>query len=209
MRSGGDPQLLPSFETRSFAALLKMTFFVRKSPMPLSDSIAPDAYRAPSQEQIARARAMYAEGFTVSRILAHCDMALGTLYYWLDGGPQQADGPALPPIPRRREIVGKRRRTLRGDAASLSARLWRTCERQARDIEERLRRGGTAPDERDMRMLSLLVRALRDLKAFDADARQAEPAAPAALEPEVDMDELRARLLQRILALKAEHAQGG
>ena len=56
--------------------------------MPLSDHIKPDAHRPPTREEIERGRAMYVENFTTSRICAATGMSLGTLYYWLDGGPQ-------------------------------------------------------------------------------------------------------------------------
>ena len=59
-------------------------------PMPLSDHIKPDAHRPRTREEIERGRTMYAEGFTVSRILAATNMSLGTLYYWLDGEPAVA-----------------------------------------------------------------------------------------------------------------------
>lgn len=141
--------------------------------MPLSDHIKPEAGRPPTREEIERARALYVEGFTTSRCCAGSNMSLGTLYYWLDGGPQGPDGPLLPPIPRRRNVVGRRRRPLSAaDRASLTARLWRTAERQARDIEERLARvnESAAERERDTRMLALLVKTLRDLSAVDAGA---------------------------------------
>jgi hypothetical protein len=192
--------------------------------MPLSRSITPDAHRPPTQEQIARARTMYAEGFAVSRILAYCDMSIGTLYYWLDGGPQEGPpsslgatsgrpdvdgGPvvttALPPIPRRRDVIGRRRRKLKGDPVSLNARLWRTCERQARDIEERLRKRQGAPAERDLRMLALLVRALRDLAMFDA-AHAPAPERAGEPSPE-DADARRAELMRRLEAMRLHHEE--
>ena len=171
--------------------------------MPLSDHIKPDAGRPPTREEIERARMMYVENFTVSRILAATDMSLGTLYYWLDGGPQGPDGPLLPPIPRRRVVAGRRRRPLpAADRASLAARLWRSAERQARDIEERLARANEPPveRERDTRMLALLVKTLRELSAFDAPLRPGEGEADA--EPR-DMDALRAELCRRIEVLRA------
>ena len=67
--------------------------------MPLKDHIIPDPYRAPTDAEIAKARAMYVEKFTVSRILAATNMALGTLYYWLDGGPPDERGRAGPDPP--------------------------------------------------------------------------------------------------------------
>ena len=147
--------------------------------MPHPASILPEPYRPPTREAIERAREMYAQGFTVSRILGACDMSLGTFYAWLDGGPHQNGSPLYPPIPRRRTVVGKRRKPL-SDATrvSLAARLWRTAERQARDIEERLARPsqGGAERERDVRMLGVLVRSLRELAAFDRGEEIAEAA---------------------------------
>ena len=171
--------------------------------MPLSDHIRPDAYRPPTREEIERARAMYVEAFTISRILAATNMSLGTLYYWLDGGPRGADGPLLPPIPRRRVVIGKRRRPLQADPVSLTNRLCRTAERQARDIQLRLARGGApiAERERDVRMLALLVKTLRELSAFEAGIQ------PNASEPDDeprDMDALRAELCRRIGVLCAQ-----
>ncbi|HVY00877.1 MAG TPA: hypothetical protein VHA55_13910 [Pseudorhodoplanes sp.] len=172
--------------------------------VPLSDSVKPDAYRPPTREQIVRARAMYAQGFAVSRILAHCDMSLGTLYYWLDGGPREANGPVFPPIPRRREVVGKRRSPLKGDAASLAARLWRTCERQARDTENRLKALNGPPDERDIRMLATLVRAVRDLSRLENGQAPRGERATFSDEAEEDPEALRAELLRKIDALRAQ-----
>ena len=201
--------------------------------MPHPASILPSPYRPPTREEIERAREMYAQDFTVSRILAATDMSLGTFYHWLDGGPQagppsslpatsgkpdaslsatsgkpDADGgPAYttlyPPLPRRRHVVGKRRRPLNDTTrVSLAARLWRTVERQARDIEERLARpsGATPERERDMRMLSMLVRSLRELSAFDAGTAPGGEGAAAEEAPR-DIDTLRADLARRLNTL--------
>jgi hypothetical protein len=126
-------------------------------------------------------------------------MRLGTLYYWLDGGPHGAAGPLLAPIPRRRVVVGKRRRPLQADPVSLANRLWRTAERQARNIQVRLARGGApiAEREREVRMLALLVKMLRELSAFEAGAAGETEDDD---EPR-DMDALRAELLRRLNAM--------
>jgi hypothetical protein len=165
--------------------------------MPHSSSIRPSPYQPPSREQIERARDMYGHGFTVSRILAACDMALGTLYYWLDGGA------------RRKQVIGKRRRPLETSRVSLAARLWRTAEGQVRDIEERLSRpcGSAVERERDVRMLSILVRSLRDLALFDPGAPAQGPthAAPVDDDPvPEDMDEFRNELARRIRGFLAQ-----
>ena len=161
-----------------------------------------NAYSPPTDEQIARSRQMYVDKYPVSRILAACEMSHGTFYYWLDGGPREADGPRLPPIPRRRVVVGKRRPPLAQGQVSLVARLWRTAERQVRDIELRLSQGAQPPAERerDMRMMVSAVRMLRELSGF-AVAKpkpgEEEDAAPR------DMDEFRRELARRMDALVA------
>jgi hypothetical protein len=136
-------------------------------------------------------------------------MSHGTLYYWLDGGPLEADGPALPPIPRRRQILGKRRRRLKGDPVSLTARLWSTCERQARDTEMRLAAQKGPPDERDIRMLALLVRSLRDLTRLDAERAGGDTSADAEPDYAQEADALRAELSRRLDAMsRSEQAAG-
>jgi hypothetical protein len=173
--------------------------------MPLSDHIVPDPYRAPTDAEIAKARAMYVDGFTVSRILAATDMALGTLYYWLDGGPVDEHGKTrLPPIPRRRAaVLGKRRKPVRTDHGSLASRLFCTAERQVRDIEARLSKPGAGPErERDVRLLLMLVRSLRELSAFNAGASLKD--APAAEPPVPDVEALRQKLARRLDQLVAE-----
>ncbi len=175
-----------------------------RRPIPVTRRESP--YAPPSEADIACARQMYIDGFTVSRILARCDMALGTLYYWLDGGPNEAGGPALPPIPRRRVVVGKRRRALRGDAVSLHARLYRTAERQARDIEMRLAQAGRPASEReaDARMLARLVRTLRDLAGLGRPEAGAAATLAAHEPPAADAEALRAELARRLDALAAQ-----
>jgi hypothetical protein len=182
--------------------------------MPLSEHLKPDPLRAPTRAEIERAREMYAQGFTVSRILAACNMSHGTLYYWLDGGPFLAPttdqsaagsdahgGRMLAPIPRQRSIVGKRRKPLAASHASLVARLYRTAERAALDIEQRLAvpSGATPERERDLRMLSQLVAALRGLTAIEpAPAPAPVSQAEAEAEEAGDIDEFREVLARRL-----------
>jgi hypothetical protein len=156
--------------------------------------------------EIERARSLYAEKFTVARCLAAGNMSHGTLYYWLDGGPRDDKGVALlPPIPRRRQIAGKRRKPLAGSSVSLLARLTRTAERQALDIEQRLSRpAASGPErERDVRILAMLTRTLRDVVAMAPDGLAPGVAQGAAQEAEhdpvpADMDEFRNELARRI-----------
>lgn len=170
--------------------------------MPLSDHIKPCAHPPLTLPRVIRAREMYAEGFTVSRILAHCEMALGTLYQCLDGNPFAGQGEPMPPMPRRRQVLAKRHRALKTDSASLGNRLLRTAERQAREIEVRLSQREQPPveRERDVRMLMNLTRTLRDLMTM----QKAEPSALPAEENDDDdtipasVDALRQELSRKL-----------
>jgi len=152
---------------------------------------------------------MYAEGFTVSRILAACDMSLGTLYYWLGGGPRDETGaPLLPPLARRRVVVGKRRKPFAASRVSLLARLYRTAERQVFDIEQRLAVPGEATPERerDVRMLASLTRTLRDLSGLgdgepapeSVAAEEKAQAQEAKAKETAETDQMRLDLARRI-----------
>ena len=173
--------------------------------MPLCDHIAPEPNPPLTRERVIRAREMYEAGFTVSRILAACQMSLGTLYTCLDGVPFGLDGERWPPVPRRRLVTGKRRRALATDPVSLTNRLLRTAERQVRDIETRLSARAQPPveRERDVRMLVSLTRALRDLHALQNVKGKAMPD-----EPKRSVAELRASLTRKLQALIAEREAG-
>lgn len=184
--------------------------------MPLSSHIKPEPNPPLDRARVIRAREMYAEGFTVSRILAHCRMSLGTLYACLDGVPFGADGERMDAMPRRRDVTGKRRRALTADSTSLHNRLLRTAERQVRDIETRLSAREQPPveRERDVRMLTSLTRALRDLQVL---ARQAPGSGqpPRAANRDEDYDEipedidaLRRELTARLHAMTAGARSG-
>lgn len=176
--------------------------------MPVSSQIKPEPNPPLDRARVIRAREMYAEGFTVSRILAHCQLSLGTLYACLDGVPFGEGGERMRRIPRRRDVTGRRRRALKADNVSLVNRLLRTAERQVRDIETRLSAREQAPveRERDVRMLTSLTRALRDLQAL----RKAENTKRSAFVDEDDedtipesVDALRQELSRRLHAMTA------
>jgi hypothetical protein len=167
----------------------------------------------PTPEAIALARQRYVEGVAVAAILGECAMSLGTLYKCVDGWPESGS-PRLPALPRRRIVTGKRRRALRGQRVSLVARLWRTAERQVRDIEDRLARSQQLPDERerDARVLSVLVKTLRELTALDAaktGANSQSEASPADDDIPRDIDELRRELSRRVDILRQRRAAAG
>jgi hypothetical protein len=98
--------------------------------------------------------------------------------------------------------MGKRRVPLKTDRVSLTARAWRTVERQMRDIEERLARPArSGPErERDIRMFGSLTRTLRDLAAFE----RAGPAAEQVPAPPPNVEELRRSLARKLEAIIAE-----
>jgi hypothetical protein len=178
--------------------------------MPLSSHIKPEPNPPLDRARVIRAREMYVEGFTVSRILAHCQMSYGSLYACLDGVPFGLDGERMAKIPRRRDVTGKRRRALKADDVSLVNRLTRTAERQVRDIETQLAAREQAPVERErcVRMLTSLTRALRDLAALRKQA--AAPRGTAFVDDE-DEDMLPADVdaIYRELAHKMEAMAAG
>lgn len=175
--------------------------------MPLTDHIRPEPNPPLTPERVELARSLYVEGFTVSRICSHCLMSLGTLYACLDGTPFGLDGPRMSPIPRRRNVIGKRTRALRADSLSLRNRLIRTAEGQVREIELRL----SLPDrsgperERDIRMLAMTVKSLRDLASLNfKDEGDTPPAASEPYDdPPEDIDAFRINLARRIDAFVA------
>lgn len=177
--------------------------------MPLSDHIKPEPNPPLTRERVIRIREMYAQGFTVSRILVLCQTSLGTLYACLDGMPFGADGEQWPAMPRRRQTLHQKRRALKADAVSLANRLTRTAERQVRDIEVRLSARVISPvdRERDVRMLAHLVRALRDLQVLN----RALPTPGEATfvnydELPEDIDELRLEMNRKLEAMVASTA---
>jgi hypothetical protein len=151
---------------------------------------------------VALARDLYQQGVSVAEILATTKISIATLYRWLDGD----EAGVLPPLPRRRGIRGLRRLLPNKERTSLVARLWRTAERQVRDIEERLARGRQEPSEfeRDARLLAVLVKTLRELSALDpTEAQNTEDADDAHAEP-VDIDAFRNEIAQRLARLRRE-----
>jgi hypothetical protein len=154
---------------------------------------------------ITLARQRYVEGVAVSKILAECGMSLGTFYLWLDGGPD--DGSVrLPPIPRRRAVMGKRRMPPSASRVSLIQRLWRTAERQVRDIEDRVRLQlqDSGERERDARVMAIVVRTLRDLRALDT----AEEEASRENDDTGNLDDFRRELARKIDGIIAARNSG-
>jgi hypothetical protein len=170
--------------------------------MPLTDHIRPEPNPPLTVERVELARDMYREGFTVSRICSQCLISLGTLYTCLDGVPFGADGLRFEPIPRRRNILGKRTRALRADPLSLRNRLIRTTERQVREIELRLALPGRsgAERERDIRMLALTVKSLRELARLNVGdlAPGGDSDADDEMKIAEDLDALRRELNRRL-----------
>jgi hypothetical protein len=109
-----------------------------------------------------------------------------------------------------------------GRSRTVVARLWRTAERQVREIEDRLMRleagedasprmGDATQGERDAKTLAILAKTIRDLA--DLSQAQARPVArplPTAPEtedgydpPAADLDELRRELARKLAAIQS------
>ncbi|MEW6451176.1 MAG: hypothetical protein AB1490_11030 [Pseudomonadota bacterium] len=165
-------------------------------------------------ETVALARRSYAEGVSVSRILAETGISLGTFYAVCDGKFDDGGGAKPAPLPRRRIVMGRRRKAVRAPRVSLVARLWRTAERQVREIETRLDADAQEPEERerDARVLAVLVKTLRELQAFDDAKGKRKSKEKAAQEPvsdDRDIDEFRRDLARKIDQLAAQYSAEG
>jgi hypothetical protein len=146
---------------------------------------------------IARVRQRYVDGDSAAAIMRDLGINQYALYFCLDG----AKDPALPPLPRRRLMVGTLKTPRPRARAALVNRLWRAAERQVRDIEERLRLNKQQPDERerDARVLATMVKTLRELRALQ-DTEQ-EPSAKD--EGPANLDDFRRELARKIDGLIA------
>jgi hypothetical protein len=164
-----------------------------------------------SHEMVALARRRYAEGVPVSRILGETGMSLGTLYAACDGKFDDGSGAPPAPLPRRHIVMGERKKTLRASRVSLVARLWRTAERQVRDIETRLDASQQEPAdrERDARVLAVLVKTLRELHAFDGANLKGKAAQEPVSDDTRDIDEFRRDLARKIDQLAAQYSDEG
>ena len=154
-------------------------------------------------EQCRLVRQDYAGGKTVRWIEIERGLSKHAVYFCLDGGPKNANGERLPKIIRRR-VAGPKITRLSNARASLINRLWRTADRQVRDIEKRLHLGAQDPDERerDARVLATTVKTLRELRALDAAQAEQEPSPPDEHGPN-NLDDFRRDLARKIEAIVA------
>jgi hypothetical protein len=156
-----------------------------------------------SPEMVALARRLYADGATLDSILRRTGIKkLATLYRCVDGQLDDGSGTRPEPLLRRRPGV-TRARPRRGTRVALITRLWRTAESQVSDIEARLAKDNPNRSERegDVRMLAVLMRTLRDLRAFDeAERARAEktPSQEHDEQPPQTIEELRASLQRKL-----------
>ncbi len=157
-------------------------------------------------EQCALVRQDYVDGKTLREIEIERGLRKAAVYFCLDGGPKNANGERLPKIMRRR-IAGPKARRLSSARASLIDRLWRTADRQVRDIEKRLHLDGQAPDERerDARVLATTVKTLRELRALDAAQAEQEPSPQDEHGPD-NLDDFRRELARKMDAVIASRA---
>ncbi len=164
----------------------------------------------PPPETVALARRGYAERWTIARIKAETGIRdSATLYACFDGLHDDGSGTRPKPLPRRRIVLRRMRATRRRSRTSLTLRLWRAAEGQVREIEERLTIAHQEPTERerDARVLSVLVKTLRELAAFDADQGEANTDVNAADDDfPRDVDELRRELARKIANLRSDAA---
>jgi hypothetical protein len=159
-------------------------------------------------EQCALARQDYVEGKAVRWIEIERGLTKSGVYFCLEGGPPDARGQRLPKI-MRRVVAGPRPKRLSSARAALINRLWRTADRQVRDIEKRLHLDGQDPDERerDARVLATTVKTLRDLRALDAAHAEQEPSPQDDQGPD-NLDDFRRELARKMDAIAGSETAG-
>jgi hypothetical protein len=191
---------LQSFTTQTLRALPRRGVAMSRSqPMP--------------PEKVALVRKLYVDGVPIAEIQARTGVRhLRDIYACLDGKYDDGSGAPPQPIPRRRPRLKVPRR-LRSSREALVARLWRTAERQVRDIEIRLAASEQPPDERerDARVLAVLVKTLRELNAIDSAALRDKPQTDSGNDDDGvrDLDEFRRELARKIDRLAAQHSAEG
>jgi hypothetical protein len=158
-----------------------------------------------SPEIIAEARTLYADrNVPVPVIAAKLGISRHAVYYAVNGA-----GGTLPPLPRRRADA---RRTPSGHRLLLVQRLWRTAERQVREIEQRLLRNDYAAGERgeDAHVLAVVVKTLRELAALE-NPDTGKPKDKDTTDDDDgprDIDEFRRELARRMHAFVASRTGG-
>jgi hypothetical protein len=120
------------------------------------------------RETVLKVRQAYVEGVPPKQICREYEITRHILYVWLDGGPAcLAD--RLPAIPRRRDLLQRMPRRMRGERNTIVGRLWRSAERHVREIENRLACAGKPEErERDARMMAAMVKTVAELTALEA-----------------------------------------
>jgi hypothetical protein len=166
----------------------------------------------PSPQLVAHARRLYIDGVPIAQIIAQTGInETHLLYRMFDGDFPDGSGKKPAALPRRRIVVRRLRKSKAGVRQVLTERLWRAADRQMRDMEKRLVRADQEPPEResDARMLGVLVKTLRDLAAFDANAQRKQGAAPAPDDIPLDVDELRRELARRVDLIRQRRNSSG
>jgi hypothetical protein len=163
----------------------------------------PAQHKPVAYDTVVRVREDYVSGKKASQIMAECEITSHRLYQLLAGKGEAA---GLPAIALRSELRDTRARPREPDRAraSLVDRLWRTADRQVRDIERRLRLETQKPDERerDARMLAIMVKTLRELRALDAARAEQEPTSEDEPGPD-NLDDFRRDLVRKMDAIIA------
>lgn len=168
-----------------------------------------------SREAVDAIRADYADrSIAIAEICRRYGIGRTTLMRCAEGRLAHL-GLVRPPLPRRGVARIREPDAEPDDRAGLIRSIWRTAQAQVRAIESRTLGGGQEPTERerDMRVLAVVARTLRELRAFDRNEDATGEAARAAATdddpPPRDIDEFRRELARRIDALVASRTGGG
>lgn len=155
-------------------------------------------------EQVLAVREGYAAGKTIKALIAETGVRRHAIYPCIHGNRAGPDG-ELAPLPLR---VPRRLPQSHASRKTLVNRLWRMADAQVRDIEERLRLNAQPGEERerDARLLSTMVKTLRELRALDAQKTGQEPHSQDEQAPR-NLDDFRKELARKIDGIVARRGR--
>jgi hypothetical protein len=183
-----------------FAARSKNASDAGDAPAPGANPETLAMTNIPTPDVVALVRRRYLEGATVRAIAAESGTkSQQALYDCLDGRYPDDSGSTPAAIPRRKPGMGLVRR--KGSRAALIGRMWRTAQKQVKEIENRLKLAGLPLAERESggRMLAVVARTLRELNAVDEAQKRAEsPNSTDDEHPPQNIEDLRQALARKL-----------
>jgi hypothetical protein len=163
-----------------------------------------------SLDTVMHIRRQYAEGVSLAKIYIENAVNKRVVYRCIAGNPPGLS--ALPPLPFRWTGTTEPQ----PDRRAVIDRLWRSAKREVRGTDQRLARlpGGSPEREREVRVLPVLVKVVRDLTALDRAQLQKSASKETPRDDDDDalprdLEELRRELSRRVDLLRQRRPAAG